>query len=257
MRIGGGNARPHEAPPAPCNVGYILGQRKTRMNNNARPWAWYAGRKDHVMKKITNLKDKLTATCPRPWLWHKPYIDDTGKPVCELGYFRCDNNGGRWWNTVWPVHDALSTPALSSEFDSVLDAFYRSFKDIPAMRKWCVSHAGKTGDFTEYNAYYEGDHGFYWFRMITRRGDYNLYLHCYSKAAMPSHAMYWTTCRETGDRIDVFDTYDAAEAEIARYEENDKLEGNYTPDFYEIELDFEYDAPYAQEGGSHEVQQIP
>ena len=34
------------------------------------------------------------------------------------------------------------------------------------------------------NAYYVGVYGCYWLRMITRRRDYNLYLHCYSKAAM-------------------------------------------------------------------------
>ena len=31
---------------------------------------------------------------------------------------------------------------------------------------------------------YVGEYGCYWLRMITRRGDYNLYLHCYSKEAM-------------------------------------------------------------------------
>jgi hypothetical protein len=31
------------------------------------------------------------------------------------------------------------------------------------------------------------EHGFYWLRMITRKGDYNLYLHCISKAALAGH----------------------------------------------------------------------
>jgi len=136
------------------------------------------------MRKITNLKNKLLATCPHPRLWDAANCDDTRKPVSEMGYFRCDNDGYRWYNTVWPVHKDLYTQELGAEFDAVYDAFCRSFKDRQAMSKWCSANAGKTGAYDEYNAYYEGDHGFYWFRMITRRGDYNLYLHCFSKKAM-------------------------------------------------------------------------
>ena len=40
------------------------------------------------------------------------------------------------------------------------------------------------GDPTEGNAYLELEHGRYWLRLITRKGDYNLYLHVLSKAAM-------------------------------------------------------------------------
>ena len=136
------------------------------------------------MKKITNLKDKLVASCPYPRLWDADNCDETGKPVSELGYFRCDHDGYWWHNTVWPVHDNLRTPELVAEFDAVLDAFRRAFKDLRTMSKWCSANAGKTGSYDEYNAYYEGEHGFYWFRMITRRGDYNLYLYCYSNQAM-------------------------------------------------------------------------
>lgn len=138
------------------------------------------------MKKITRLKDKMTARCHYPRLWDAANCDDTRKPVCELGYFRCDNDGYWWHNTVWQVHWNLFTQELAAEFDGVLDAFRRSFKDLAAMRQWCYANAGRCGCSDEFNAYYEGDHGFYWFRMITRRGDYNLYLHCYSKATMQS-----------------------------------------------------------------------
>jgi len=138
------------------------------------------------MKKITKLKEKLVARCAYPRLWDEANCDNTGYPVSEMGYFRCDNDGYWWHNTVWPVHQEISTPELMAEFDAVLDAFRRTFKDLSAMRSWCGKYAGRTGSYDEYNAYYEGDHGFYWFRMITRRGDYNLYLHCYSKAAMQS-----------------------------------------------------------------------
>lgn len=40
--------------------------------------------------------------------------------------------------------------------------------------------------------------------------------------------------REAGNKIDVFNSLAEAEAELAKYEEIDKSEGTYTPDFYEI-----------------------
>ena len=39
---------------------------------------------------------------------------------------------------------------------------------------------------------------------------------------------------ETGTFIDQFDTYQEAQKELERYEKEDKQEGTYTPDFYEI-----------------------
>lgn len=40
--------------------------------------------------------------------------------------------------------------------------------------------------------------------------------------------------REAGNEIDEFETMDEALEELARFEEIDKMDGNYTPDFYEI-----------------------
>ncbi len=45
---------------------------------------------------------------------------------------------------------------------------------------------------------------------------------------------YYTSSRETGDIIDVFDTYEEAKKAIEDYEEQDKQEETYTPDFYDI-----------------------
>ena len=107
-----------------------------------------------------------------------------GYPKCEWGYVRCDYDGNRWWNTVWPLNGALMTPELSKEFDKVYGTFVQAFPNREAMRKFCVERAERTEDETEFNAYMVLEHGFYWFRMITRKGDYNLYLHCLSRAAM-------------------------------------------------------------------------
>lgn len=134
-------------------------------------------------KKITNLKDKLYARLPFGDVWLVKDEKDT--PVSEVGYIRADHDGNRWWNTVWPMHDDLRTSEICAEIDEVYDAFMRSFKDLGALRKWCYANARQVSD-TEYNAYYIGEHGCYWLRLITRFRDYNLYLHCYSKASMKS-----------------------------------------------------------------------
>lgn len=40
--------------------------------------------------------------------------------------------------------------------------------------------------------------------------------------------------REAGNIIDKFNSLEDAKAELASYEEQDKKDGTYTPDFYEI-----------------------
>lgn len=45
---------------------------------------------------------------------------------------------------------------------------------------------------------------------------------------------YSTRFEINGDIIDDFNTYEEASKAIERYEKEDKLEGNYTPDYYEI-----------------------
>ena len=45
--------------------------------------------------------------------------------------------------------------------------------------------------------------------------------------------------RETGTMIIDFETFDAAKKQLAAYENEDKNDGIFTPDFYEIAL---YDA---------------
>ena len=39
---------------------------------------------------------------------------------------------------------------------------------------------------------------------------------------------------ETGTFIDQFNTYQEAQKELERYENEDKKDGTFTPDFYEI-----------------------
>ena len=157
---------------------------RSKCSHDAGPRALGAGRKVYAMRKITHMKNLMTARCAHPHLWNAKNCDDSGYPASELGFVRCDNDGAWWHHTVWPVHPDVATSELIDEFNAVLDAFRRSFRDLGAMRQWCHANGGRTDDRDEYNAYYDGRYGYFWFRMITRRGDYNLYLHCFSKAAM-------------------------------------------------------------------------
>lgn len=106
-------------------------------------------------------------------------------PACELAYFRCDHDGYRWWTSCWPVNKELAYPDLITEFDSVHEAFIEEFPDLKTLRAYCFDNAQfLSQDNTECNLYLEGEHGLYWFRIILRKGDYNLYLHCFSKRAI-------------------------------------------------------------------------
>lgn len=130
--------------------------------------------------KITNLKDKLRKGAPEFGL---PRLEDLYMaPASEIGYIRADYDGYRWWSTVFPIHVDLATDELRTEFDAMFDAFIRSFRDLRVLDRWLVDNAHKIDD--HYYAFYEGRHGVYELRMTPMKGDYNLYLHGYSKAAM-------------------------------------------------------------------------
>ena len=103
----------------------------------------------------------------------------------KIGHIRADYDGCRWWNTIWPGNSQLATPPVTQEIDWVYDQLVSSnaFRDLAAMTAFCRKHpeAAVGGSKDEYNFYYEGKHCIYWLRCITRRGDYNLYLHAFTK----------------------------------------------------------------------------
>ena len=45
---------------------------------------------------------------------------------------------------------------------------------------------------------------------------------------------YWTADKETGTFIDAFDTIEEALEAIEKYEEEDRENGDYTEDFYDV-----------------------
>ena len=128
------------------------------------------------------LKEKLKNTCSFMAVLEDK--DDTGYPRAELFYVRAYHDGSHWWNTVFHIHKDLMVPALVEEVDAVYVAFQKAFPDVKAVRDYIDHHAERTDDPTEGSAYLEMEHGLYCLRMIARKGDYNLYLHVLSKAAL-------------------------------------------------------------------------
>jgi hypothetical protein len=58
--------------------------------------------------------------------------------------------------------------------------------------------------------------------------------------------------RETGTFIDEFDTIEEAKKELQRYEAEDKQEGSYSEDFYEIvEREYTYDVVFNDDTDSN------
>ena len=129
------------------------------------------------------LKEKLKNTCSFRRVWEEK--GEERYPQCELCYIRAYIKGGQWWSSVFPIHWELKTSELVQEADAVYEAFKKAFPDLKAVRDY-VEHDAEPmeGDPTEGNAYLEMEHGRYWLRMITRKGDYNLYLHVLSNESM-------------------------------------------------------------------------
>lgn len=48
---------------------------------------------------------------------------------------------------------------------------------------------------------------------------------------------FYTADREAGNRIEAFNTLEEAMQAIVAYEEEDKQDGTFTPDFYEVQWD--------------------
>lgn len=99
---------------------------------------------------------------------------------------RADYDGWRWYNTVWPCHRALATQKVCKEIDHIYDALTapNALKDLTTLRKFCGEHtdaciAKENKD--EFSFYYVGKLCVFWIRLVTRKGDYSMYLNAYIK----------------------------------------------------------------------------
>lgn len=104
----------------------------------------------------------------------------------KIGHIRADYDGYQWWNSVWPCHDELCTPEIAKEIDTVYEQLLSkdAFHTLRAMKEFCYTHpkaAENEQSQDVYNFYYTGESCYFWIRCITRSGDYNLYLHAFTK----------------------------------------------------------------------------
>ena len=131
--------------------------------------------------KITNLKDKMDANI---FATQTEYTIDKIRDGSgtELAYIRGYYDGSLWSGRYFVVCLDVCKKNLNDEFHAVWEAFPRSFKDLSSMIKWCRGNARTTEG--GWRSYYLGKYGLYEFDMRPDRGDYNLYLHCYSLEAM-------------------------------------------------------------------------
>lgn len=136
-------------------------------------------------KTNMNIADKLTKTCPRPSAWRREKRNEKGFSKAELGYFRCDYDGYKWWTTVWPVNKELEEPELATEFNAVLASFLETFPTLSDLRKYCNARFLPHERAFAIDAFLDLDGpGLYWLRIRLPEKDYNLYLHCISKKAI-------------------------------------------------------------------------
>lgn len=135
-----------------------------------------------------HILSKLAVDCPFPEVFEE--IENPGEFAPQyrrkIGHIRADHDGYRWWNTVWPSHRERAMLEICREIDAVYDALTAkdAFTDLKALREYCAgfpkARVNPNSD-DEYNFYYVGELCLYWLRCITRKGDYNLYLHAFVK----------------------------------------------------------------------------
>lgn len=153
-----------------------------------------------------NILEQLTTDCPFPKIFEDteiPKRSNYPEPKKKIAHIRADHDGWRWWCTYWPCHEELATAEAKDEAASVYNALIAddALSDLPTLKRFCRSfpEAAVNGTEDEFNFYLTGDICHYWLRLITRKGDYNLYLHFYTRDPMEKYFNYLEQLRETGE----------------------------------------------------------
>ena len=135
--------------------------------------------------KHSSILTELKIDCPFPEVFEDKVLKNGGLPDYrrKIGHIRADYDGYRWWTSIWPLHKELTTPETSKEIDELYKQLTSkdAFATLSEMSKFCHDHPQAAVDQTEYNFYYEGEYCLFWLRCITRRKDYNLYIHAFTK----------------------------------------------------------------------------
>ena len=74
--------------------------------------------------------------------------------------------------------------ALADEIDQFSNTLLEmpEFQSLDAMGRMCRSCAQLTASTTDFNLYSETGHFYIWLQLVTRKRDYNLYVHFYLKS---------------------------------------------------------------------------
>ena len=146
-----------------------------------------------------NILSLLQIECPFPRVFEETESQEGCSfpmPRRKNGHIRADYDGCRWWNTVWPCHRDLATPEICREIDKIYNELTSkdTFRDLATLRRFCTAHmeACISKEYRdEFSFFLEGESCNFWVRLITRKGDYNLYLNAYAKGAdnesIPNH----------------------------------------------------------------------
>ena len=132
---------------------------------------------------------KLSIQCPFPEVFEdtEPAGNNiTRVPRLKIAHIRADHDGYRWWNTVWPSHRELATPEMAREIDATFAALTAAdaLASLKTLTEYCMSHMDACIGLErrdEFNFYLRGELCDYWLRLITRKGDYNMYLSAYAR----------------------------------------------------------------------------
>ena len=101
----------------------------------------------------------------------------------KIGYIRADHDGYRWWTTYFPCHEELKTEDIRNEINGVCGELIENmFLNLGAIKEFCHRRTEAKTSEDIYDFYIESELCNYWVRFITRKKDYNMYLHAYIKS---------------------------------------------------------------------------
>ena len=148
---------------------------------------WYAVRQGLVQSFHPAGGAVLTPICSFKSIFEGPKktppLNSFPVPASKVLHSRSDYDGHKWWRTWHPCHEEPLGDVLCGEINDFSESLMDlpEFANLETLRCFGAGYAARTTEPTEFNMYTETEHFNIWLRMITRRGDYNLYVNFYIK----------------------------------------------------------------------------
>ena len=143
------------------------------------PLTEWAAVKNGLSQQQTNFEDPLlTTSCA-----FEDLFQQGSRPASEIAYSRSDYDGWKWWTTWHQCQKDTPVLEVAREIDAFQDALFQlpEFRNLDTLTRFCRGYAQPTSEPTEFNLYSETAHFYIGLRLITRRRDYNVYVHYYLK----------------------------------------------------------------------------